>query len=398
MFVKTLNDIIFRLQNKQYQNEEHVRFSLIARILKNAGWDIWDASIVFCEYPTKTGKKIDIAIRKEEGKEALALVIEVKKFGELSKKNTLEAAEKQLQTYCQDLDIFCPQFALLSDGQIWRFYILIAGKINLFLKIDLLDKKIDIDKISEYFKLFISKESLNFDTKAVIKATELLDKKFVKKWLNDNFVNAENAAQNQLNKLSANKISEIVNKFRHLGNNEPTIIYLITNFFVNKSPKTIDEKCVFNFVIHKFNNNAKMPKKVVDSPAVISPQLPDLPAKNGLVIGTNNIYFGDKFKGKDNYIFGFVKKENDNKWILQKGAKCSLKPSNEKNFEEHASKSYKMWKDVMLDEKFPNFCKKINDETYELLQNLEFSSPSGVACFITTSSVSGYEFFNITRS
>jgi predicted type IV restriction endonuclease len=37
-----LADIKAKLQNGDYKNEEHIRLSLVARILQNLGWDIWN--------------------------------------------------------------------------------------------------------------------------------------------------------------------------------------------------------------------------------------------------------------------------------------------------------------------------------------------------------------------
>ena len=39
-----LEDIRRKLNAGAYQNEEHVRLSLVARIVQALGWDIWDPS------------------------------------------------------------------------------------------------------------------------------------------------------------------------------------------------------------------------------------------------------------------------------------------------------------------------------------------------------------------
>ena len=39
---EVLKDIIEKLRHEDYQNEEHVRFSLVGRLLKELGWDVWN--------------------------------------------------------------------------------------------------------------------------------------------------------------------------------------------------------------------------------------------------------------------------------------------------------------------------------------------------------------------
>ena len=46
----TLVDIHEKLRNGSYQNEEHVRLSLVARILQELDWDIWNPREVNAEF------------------------------------------------------------------------------------------------------------------------------------------------------------------------------------------------------------------------------------------------------------------------------------------------------------------------------------------------------------
>jgi len=58
-----LAEIRKHLQEGSYRNEEHVRFSLVGRILESLDWDIWNPRQVFPEYvpvPEEDNKKIDL--------------------------------------------------------------------------------------------------------------------------------------------------------------------------------------------------------------------------------------------------------------------------------------------------------------------------------------------------
>ena len=60
-----LLDIRQRLLSKEYQNEEHVRLSLVARVVQELGWNIWNPTEVYTEF--KATKKeyhtrVDVAL------------------------------------------------------------------------------------------------------------------------------------------------------------------------------------------------------------------------------------------------------------------------------------------------------------------------------------------------
>jgi len=60
-----LEDIRRRLRDNQYENEEHVRLSLVARVLQEYGWDIWDPREVNTKFrpaPQEDRTKVDIAL------------------------------------------------------------------------------------------------------------------------------------------------------------------------------------------------------------------------------------------------------------------------------------------------------------------------------------------------
>ena len=61
----TISDIRQKIANLAYKNEEHVRLSLIARVLQKLGWNIWDPCEVNSEYnatPHEDSTRVDIAL------------------------------------------------------------------------------------------------------------------------------------------------------------------------------------------------------------------------------------------------------------------------------------------------------------------------------------------------
>jgi len=61
----TLGDIRAKLRSADYENEEHVRLSLVARILQKWGWDVWNPKEVNAEFkpvPQEDKTKVDPAL------------------------------------------------------------------------------------------------------------------------------------------------------------------------------------------------------------------------------------------------------------------------------------------------------------------------------------------------
>ena len=62
---ETLADIRSKLREGAYQNEEHVRLALVARMLQCLGWDIWNPREVYTEFkavPSEDVTKVDVAL------------------------------------------------------------------------------------------------------------------------------------------------------------------------------------------------------------------------------------------------------------------------------------------------------------------------------------------------
>ncbi len=113
-----LDDIRRKLNAGAYQNEEHVRLSLVARIVQALGWDIWNPREVCTEYavaPDEDRTKVDMALFARDGYPAV--LIEIKAVGKME--GNLEVIETQVRNY--NRDITAP-FSIITDGRIWRFY------------------------------------------------------------------------------------------------------------------------------------------------------------------------------------------------------------------------------------------------------------------------------------
>ena len=60
-----LEDIRNKLSEDVYKNEEHIRLSLVIRILHKLGWNIWDPKEVYSEFPVvphEDQTKVDLAL------------------------------------------------------------------------------------------------------------------------------------------------------------------------------------------------------------------------------------------------------------------------------------------------------------------------------------------------
>jgi len=113
----TLADIRDKLRNGSYQNEEHVRLSLVARILQQLEWNIWNPKEVYAEFvavPSEDRTKVDVALFVTPY--TPSVFIEIKAPGKIT---NLHEIERQLRDY--NRNILVP-FCVITDGNTWRFY------------------------------------------------------------------------------------------------------------------------------------------------------------------------------------------------------------------------------------------------------------------------------------
>jgi hypothetical protein len=154
----TLTDIRQRLHNKDYHNEEHVRLALVARIVQQLGWDIWNPREVYAEFKATRKEdhtRVDLALFTHDF-EATTIFIECKGVGGFAK--DLAAVEKQSRDYNRDHTAL---FTLITDGRHWRFYYSFTSgefKDTLFCKFDLLTD--DLEEVAAYFDTFLHRDNI----------------------------------------------------------------------------------------------------------------------------------------------------------------------------------------------------------------------------------------------
>ena len=233
--MKTLiEDIQQKLRDEAYTNEEHVRLSLVCRILLEVGWDIWNPKEVYTEFktlPSEDNSKVDIALFPK-GKFA-SVYIEIKAHHKID----LQAVERQLRDYNKNNQA---PFAIITDGQTWRFYLASApGEFSdkCFKIIDLLE---DVyEQIEECFSSLVSKEAIeNVETKK--KAEKYLESSVLERAIIDSLSDADLLMHHdfKLNKIDAikmclakvgfdqieeNEIAGILNKNKNAQTNKPIV-------------------------------------------------------------------------------------------------------------------------------------------------------------------------------
>lgn len=153
-----LSDIRDKLTNNYFQNEEHVRISLVLRILFELGWDIWNPKEVNSEFkavPNEDVSRVDIALFLNEYSPP-SIFIEIKSVGKII--TDLFRIEQQLRDYNRNNTA---QFSIITDGQKWRFYYSQTGgefSQKCFKVIDIIEN--DLSAVINSLTLFLSKDEI----------------------------------------------------------------------------------------------------------------------------------------------------------------------------------------------------------------------------------------------
>lgn len=151
---ETLLDIRSKIASGAYKNEEHVRLGIVARILSQSGWNIWDPAEVNCEFnpvPHEDKKRVDIALFSSSRKPDV--FIETKPLGRIL--SNLRESETQLRDYNRDNTA---PFSIITDGCQWRFYLSQAAGMfseKCFKIVDLQDD--ELEDIEASFGKFLQK-------------------------------------------------------------------------------------------------------------------------------------------------------------------------------------------------------------------------------------------------
>lgn len=141
---KLLSEIIEKLRYGDYRNESEISRGVVLRILSNLGWDTFDTNIVMSEYSVGNGR-VDFALAL--GRQYTPCIfIEVKQPGKM------DNADEQLFRYAYSVGV---QFAVLTDGKTWNFY-LPSGQGRYedrrIYKLDITERTIEesIEKLQRY--------------------------------------------------------------------------------------------------------------------------------------------------------------------------------------------------------------------------------------------------------
>jgi len=139
----TLADIREKLLAGLYKNEEQVRLSLVARILLELDWNVWDPRVVYTEFivaPNEDKTKVDIALFANQS--SPSVFIEIKAVGGIEAR--LQETERQLRNYNRDNTAL---FSVITDGQEWRlYYSQTSGEFDkkIFKVINIKDDDLDV--------------------------------------------------------------------------------------------------------------------------------------------------------------------------------------------------------------------------------------------------------------
>lgn len=226
-------DIRKKLENDLFIDEQHVRFSLVARLCQALGWNVWNPDEFYTEYPVKKfpeNEKSD----KEKGKVDVALFlntqrgntpevyIEVKRPRELTKR--LNDHEKQLSRYnYHDKSAI----SVLTDGLLWRFYLPSAGgtfQDRMFSWFHFLSDS--PERIEHILQLVLSRN--NFRKKTLDIAEEMLADHHHAGLINVVKPEAERMAK-QLGDSSVTLIAKLLYTKHNLSLDETTINRLLNN-------------------------------------------------------------------------------------------------------------------------------------------------------------------------
>ena len=107
----TLTDIIARLRQGRFQNEQAVSQGIVLPILRELGWDIFDTTLVWPEYQTGEGRA-DFALCHPPSKPA--------EFIEVKPPGKAEDGVRQALEYAFHTGV---PFIVLTDGRTWSFYL-----------------------------------------------------------------------------------------------------------------------------------------------------------------------------------------------------------------------------------------------------------------------------------
>jgi len=176
--LSNLNSVIKEIKGDtdlENYSEAEIKHRVILKILNSLGWDIFSPKEVKPEYSVESYKVDLVLLPYNKDK----VFIEIKRASE-----DLEKHQEQLLNYAFREGV---NFAILTNGIDWWFYLPLKEgdwKKRKFLIINI--KIDDIDKITDNFKEFLSKDSI-LSGRAIKKAEEIYRNKEIEKILPEIF-------------------------------------------------------------------------------------------------------------------------------------------------------------------------------------------------------------------
>jgi predicted type IV restriction endonuclease len=107
----TIADIVLRLRQGRYPNEQAISQGVVLRVLQELGWETWDTNVVWPEYQTGEGR-VDFALCHPASKPSV--------FTEVKQPGRAEEGVRQALEYAFHTGV---PLVVLTDGRTWSFYL-----------------------------------------------------------------------------------------------------------------------------------------------------------------------------------------------------------------------------------------------------------------------------------
>ena len=108
----TIIDIVSRLRQGLFPNEQSISQGIVLRVLQQLGWESWDTTVVWPEYQTGEGRA-DFALCHPASKPTICLEVKAPGKAEDGVRQALDYAFHSGGV----------QFVVLTDGKTWSFYL-----------------------------------------------------------------------------------------------------------------------------------------------------------------------------------------------------------------------------------------------------------------------------------
>ena len=147
----TIEDIRIKFKKNEYINIEHLKISLVLRILQELGWDLWNPKEFYPDFVISPKRKVDMAL--------FAVYPTPSVFIEIKPVEKFEKNIKELEPHLNDFkNKNITFFQVLTDGKNWSFYYSNEFSMKCFKTINII--KDEIKEIITSFERYLSKSSI----------------------------------------------------------------------------------------------------------------------------------------------------------------------------------------------------------------------------------------------